>query len=172
MCHGQIMYFPFIDQGPELKLLTFIAIAQFKVVPKDPEVQGVLGGTLDLEWVLSNIPSGQGIINAVLLFNETNPDNANAQNIISTWSIEKKQPDITGGKKLFPGRINASYKANIYKVTLTNLRYNDTGLFFLTVSIGTGIVNAKEFDDAVIIISKINGEYGFFIYLICSSIWQ
>ena len=82
-----------------------LATAQFNVVPKNPDVQGVRNESLNLEWNFINILPQQSVINAHLYFNETNFDNPDSQNVICIWLISDQKPMVTRGKVLFPGRI-------------------------------------------------------------------
>ena len=123
-------------------------------------------GSLSLEWEFTNIPSRQVVQNAILYFNETNFEKPDSQNTICTWIFDDQKPRITRGKDLFPGRIFATYEPYVYKLTLANLQYNDTGSFYLRVAIGNDAITPFEFDNAVIRISKINGEYRF-LSLLC-----
>ena len=123
---------------------------------------------MDLEWDIVNI-TGQTIKSALLFFNETNADSADSKNIISEWSSVTKQPVVTRGENLFPGRFFVSYKPNTYTMTLKNLQYNDTGSFLLSVAVARNLALAGEISSAIITISQIIGEYGFFIYLFCGS---
>ena len=134
------------------------------VVPKNPVVKGERDTTLNLRWEINGIPDGADIIQALVYFNESNINKPNRQNIICEWVFGDQQPTVTRGRNLFHDRISASYELNIYKLTLTKLQYNDTGLFLLVVSIPSGS------DNATIIISEINGGYGCFIHLFCASI--
>ena len=119
-----------------------------------------MNGSLDLEWMFTDIPAGQNVVNALLYFNETNFDAPDSQNLIYTWDIPGKKPRVTSrGQNLFPGRIFVTYEPNAYKSMLTNLQYNDTGSFFLRVAIGSDVFTQAVADSAVIRISKINGEY-------------
>ena len=124
---------------------------------------------MDLEWDIINIPAGQKIINAFLFVNETNAASVDSKNIISEWNFGVQKPVVTRGENLFPGRFFVSYKPNTYTMTLKNLQYNDTGSFLLSVTVTINPAVAGESDDAVITISQITGEYGFFIYLFCAS---
>ena len=109
-------------------------------------------GSLSLEWEFTNIPSRQVVQNAILYFNETNFEKPDSQNTICTWIFDDQKPRITRGKDLFPGRIFATYEPYVYKLTLANLQYN--------------AITPIEFGNAVIRISKINGEYRF-LSLLC-----
>ena len=124
-------------------------------------MEGVLNGSLDLEWMFTDIPTNQRVLRALLYFNETNFDIPNDQNIICTWDLAQQKPIVTKGEVLFPGRIFATYEPDVYKLTLTNLQYNDTGSFYLRVAVGTDPIAPSATDRAIIRISKINGEYGF-----------
>ena len=122
-------------------------------------------GSLNLEWDMVNSPAGQSITVASLYVNETNIASLDNQNIISEWSFSEKKPVVnTRGKNLFPGRFFVSYKQNTYAVTLKNLQYNDTGSFLLRVAIRINQFTPSENDYAVITISQIKGEYGYFIF--------
>ena len=138
--------------------------ADFQVVPKKQNVQGVRNGSLNLEWDMINIPAGQGIVVAILYINETNNASLDNQNTISGWCFKTQKPLVARGKDLFPGRFFVSYKSNTYTMTLKNLQYNDTGPFLLRVAIGIDQFKQIENDYAVITISQITGEYGFFIF--------
>ena len=123
---------------------------------------------MDLEWDIINIPAGQKIMNAFLFINETNAASIDSQNLISEWNFGMQKPVVTRGENLFPGRFFVSYKPNTYTMTLKNLQYNDTGSFLLSVSVGINPAVIGESGNAVITISQINGQYGFFIYLFCA----
>ena len=150
-------------------IINFLATAQFEVVPKKQNVQGVRNGSLNLEWDMINIPAGESIVAANLYINETNDASLDPQNVISTWDFVNKKPMPTKGKDLFPGRFSVSYKPDTYTMTLKNLQYNDTGSFLLNVAVGITLTATSANDNAVITISQINGEYGFFIHLCCAS---
>ena len=124
-------------------------------------MEGVLNGSLDLEWMFTDIPTNQRVLRAFLYFNETNFGVPNDKNIICTWDLTQQQPIVTKGEVLFPGRIFATYELDVYKLTLTNLQYNDTGSFYLRVAVGADPIALSAADIAIIRISKINGEYGF-----------
>ena len=135
-------------------------------------------GSLDLEWNTINIPAGQRIVTAFLYINEMNADSASDKNLISQWDVATDKPVVvTRGKDLFPGRVFVSYKPNTYVMTLKNLQYNDTGSFLLAVAVGTSGAAIKENGNAVITISRITGEHGFFIFsvpvrhLVMKSLW-
>ena len=110
-----------------------------------------------------NIPAGEIIIIASLYINETNTASLDSQNIISDWSLSTQKPLVViRGENIFPGRFFVSYKPNTYTMTLKNLQYNDTGSFLLLVTVGIMAVAPSANDNAVITISQVNGEYGFF----------
>ena len=119
---------------------------------------------MNLEWDMINIPAGQSIIIASLYINETNITSVDNQNIICEWAFATQKPLVTRGETLFPGRFFVSYEANTYTMTLKNLQYSDTGSFLLVVAIGINQFTQIENENAVITISQIKGEYGFFIY--------
>ena len=146
--------------------MIFLVTAEFQVVPKKQNIQGLRNGNLNLEWDMVNIPAGQSIVFATLYINETNIASLDSQNIISEWSFSMQKTLVNIGENLFPGRIFISYKPNTYTMTLKNLQYSDTGSYLLRVAIGISQFTLSENDYAVITISQINGKYGFFIFCV------
>ena len=109
-----------------------------KLEPVIVAVEGVKGKSLTLEWSVCGMLEGESIINALLSFNVTKAHN---QAIICIWSAARQTPLVTTtGKSIFGNRILVSYASNIYKVTLNNLQYNDTGRYLLQVAAGTLLV--------------------------------
>ena len=120
--------------------------------------------SLNLEWKFAHIPAGDVVQNALLYFNETNFNNPSSQNVICIWHFSEQKPRVIRGEYLFPGRIFVTYGLNVYKLTLINLQYNNTGSFYLRVAIRKDAITPSAFDSAVIRISKINSKYGFLIF--------
>ena len=132
----------------------FLGIAAFKVVARENNVDGFLGEKLDLEWELIDIPTGYEITQAGLTFN-------------ATFDISKFDPInnvpllLPEATQLFYNRIMIKLKENIYKVTVTNVLFNDTGIFELAVQIGKSARELNKLSIANITISSVIGEFRF-----------
>ena len=164
MSHAQTEYLPCDYSGQ----LTFLASGQLEVVPKNASVEGVKNGILNFQWKLNNVPVGHRLISAVLFFNETDPNNPNPDNALFSWDTFAEKTRRNTRNDLFLGRISVSYEPYIYKLTLTNLQYNDTGSFFLDVGVGQS-TRATSFASGLMTIFQVKGVYGFFIYRFCTS---
>ena len=139
--------------------LIFLATAKMKLEPVMVAVEGVKGESLTLEWSVSGMLEGESIINAILSFNVTKAHN---QAIICIWSVARQTPLVTTtGKSIFGNRILVSYASNIYKVTLNNLQYNDTGRYLLQVAAGTLFLFRTTVSDSTIQ-TQVKGEQKIF----------
>ena len=119
-----------------------------KLEPVIVAVEGVKGKSLTLEWSVSGILEGESIINALLSFNVTMSHN---QAIICIWSATSQTPLVTTtGKSIFGNRILVSYVSNVYKVTLNNLQYNDTGPYLLEVVAGKLALSTITVSESII----------------------
>ena len=114
------------------------------------------GDTLTLEWTFIDIPMGHLITNAILHFNVTSPITTE---LICNWDSGSQTPSVAKrGRELFGARISVSFNSNIYKLTLTNFEYNDTGPYFLQAAVGPGGLTGNVIKSSIII-AKILGKY-------------
>ena len=119
------------------------------------EVEGQKGETQSLEWNLSGIPEDESISSALLHFNVTKPENLA---IICNWDPGSQIPQKTNtGKMIFGNRFKVSYLSNIYKFTLNNLQYNDTGPYLLQVAVGKSALSPNPVIRDSIITFRVKG---------------
>ena len=138
-------------------IITFFLVnAEFQVMPLKSNVVGQRGKHLELDWRLNDIPAEFKVDGATLFYNKTNR--------ISEFRIASNRSVVLAlGKTLFSNRINVSLMNDIYKMRLTNLKYSDVGEYLLVVQIARSATDSPLRRNAVINISSIVGECGFFI---------
>ena len=106
---------------------------------------------MNLEWELTNIEPGYKISIATLSFNTTYE--------ISRFDPIKFVPVLlSDATQLFHNRIMIKLAETIYKVTLTKLQFNDTGIFGLVVQVKKNDFIIPKIRNANITISTITGE--------------
>ena len=132
-----------------------LGIVAFKVLPRENNVDGFKGKKLNLEWELINIPTGYKIIIATLTYNATYQ--------ISRYDSIKSVPILLlDASQLFHNRISITLSEKIYKVTLTNLLFNDTGMYQLFVQITKSYFGLPRISSATINVSSVIGLCRYF----------
>ena len=131
----------------------FLGIHAFVVVPKENNFEGFLGGKLNLEWEIKNIPSGYTISKADLFYNTS---------LISKLNVGNNPALLPKAEQLFQNRIAITLTGSIYQVALTDLLFNDTGIFIFVVHISEDKPFAQPIiSGANITISSVIGECRF-----------
>ena len=112
-----------------------------------------------MEWKLTGVPHSYRVTLAALFYNV---EDLGAARAISTYNIITSMPGMSQyGRRLFSNNILVSLIGNIYKVMLNNLKYNDTGSYFLVAHIGRSLASAPEIRQSVIKILLVNGKFRF-----------
>lgn len=132
-----------------------LGIVAFEVLPRENNVDGFKGKKLNLEWELINIPTGYKINYAVLTYNATYK--------ISRYDPIKSVPILSlDASQLFHNRISITLSGKIYKVTLTNLLFNDTGIYQLVVQITKSVFDLPRISSGTINVSSVIGSCRYF----------
>ena len=120
------------------------------------------GNTLSLKWKFTGLTKTLKVYEANLYFNVTT---AITEALICKWNTTSGTPLVTSvGRKIFSTRALVVYKSGTYNFILTKLQYSDTGKYFLQVNVGPNSTFIIAFRKSIMKISKIKGEYLFFIF--------
>ena len=140
---------------------SILADAQFKLVPDNEEVLGYRGESLSLKWEFTNLPTGYIKTLVVLYFNGTPQSGNSISDFVPGSSIVGLSAK---GQRLFSNRMSTALEKNNLNVIITDLRYNDSGPYWLLARVTSSFTSATiNVSKSVITVLPITGESGFTI---------